>query len=516
MCRSSTGFRGRLRVVLFLIDSNIAITSDPMSHELEAGAESAMQFMRMSAAHHHDVRTHPACQMDFARIKDPVKRRARLIVFGRYTPLISPPAISQAQKDELGVPEVGSNDDVDQLLLAAVVGNAAEYLVTEDDGIHRRARRMGVEDRVLRLSDAILMLSALHADLPDPPPSVRAVKTHELNIEDSIFDGLKEDYGHDTFVAWFEKCARTQRDALVVEGDGDHAGIVILKPEPTGEHGLPGPQLKVCTFKVADAYNGQKYGELLLKAILDRAHREQHVGLFVTVLDKQVALIALLEDFGFRAMPGVLTDVGELVYEKPLVPSAAEEPDSMDALDFHVRYGPPTLRVLGQTCHAIPIEPRWHRILFPDAEREPAEEDALFPATEGLTTQPFGNALRKAYLCNAPSRLLQPGDPLLFYRSQDERAVFVVGVVEATLRTHDPSEIAATVGRRTVYSLPEIERLTRKGEVLVIMFRQARILRDEPITLAELIAGGVLTSHPQAVSKTRPGGTPWLAQRLDE
>ncbi|WP_028474540.1 GNAT family N-acetyltransferase [Nocardioides alkalitolerans] len=503
--------------MLFLIDSNIAITSDPMSHELEAGAESAMQFMRLTATHHHDVRTHPACLMDFARIKDPAKRQARLVVFERYTKLASPPVISQAQKDELGVPVAGTNDDVDQLLLAAVVGNAAEYLVTEDDGMHRRARRLGVEDRVLRLSDAILMLRALHADLPDPPPSVRAVKTHELSIDDAIFDGLKDDYGRETFVGWFERCARTQRDALVVDGDDDdHAAIVILKPEPTGEHGLAGPQLKVCTFKVADAYNGQKYGELLLKAIFERAHREQHVGLFVTVLEKQTALIALLQDFGFRAVPGVLTDVGELVYEKPLMPVAADAPDSMSALDFHVRYGPPVLRVLDQTCHAIPIEPRWHRILFPDAEREPAEEDALFAATEGLATQPFGNALRKAYLCNARSRLLQPGDPLLFYRSKDEKAVFVVGVVEATLRSHDPLAIAAAVGRRTVYSLPEIEGLTRKGEVLVIMFRQARILREEPISLTELIAGGVLASHPQAVSKTRPEGTSWLAQRLDE
>ncbi len=94
--------------------------------------------------------------------------------------------------------------------------------------------------------------------------------------------------------------------------------------------------------------------------------------------------------------------------------------------------------------------------------------------------------------------------------------MFVVGVCETTLRTRDPVEIVATVGRRTVYSLPEIEELARNGEVLVIMFRQALNLRHEPITLQELIAGGVLSSHPQAVSKTRPGGTPWLAQRLDE
>ena len=178
------------------------------------------------------------------------------------------------------------------------------------------------------------------------------------------------------------------------------------------------------------------------------------LGLFVTVLDKQDALIALLQDFGFRPLAGVRTIVGELVLEKPHRPV---EGDMMSALEHHVRYGPPALRLTGSNAYAIPIEPRWHRLLFPDAE--PVDEDALFPASLGLTTQPFGNALRKAYLSNAPSRLLRPGDPLLFYRSSDERAVHVVGVCEDTLVSRDPAEIVAAVGRRTVYSLEEIENL---------------------------------------------------------
>jgi len=391
--------------VLFLIDSNIAIASDPLSHKLEAGAESAMQFMRLATTHHHDVRTHEGSRTDFARIGDPEKRTARLVLFERYTPLVSPPAISADQESMLGRPATGSNDEVDQLLLAAVVGDAAEYLITQDDGLHRKARRMGVADRVLTLADAIAMLRALHADLPNPPPAVRRVKTHELNLSDPIFDSLKEDYGQVVFTEWFKGAARGQRDALVIDGDGEHAAVSILKREPTGEHGLSGPQLKVSTFKVAEGYSGQKYGELLLKAIFEQAHTERYAGLFLTVLEKHEVLIALLEDFGFRALPDLRTEVGELVFEKPHGPL---EDDSLSALEYHVRYGPPALRLTGPNGFVVPIEPRWHRVLFPDAE--PVEADALFPATLGLTTQPFGNALRKAYLCNAPSRLLRPGD----------------------------------------------------------------------------------------------------------
>jgi len=55
------------------------------------------------------------------------------------------------------------------------------------------------------------------------------------------------------------------------------------------------------------------------------------------------------------------------------------------------------------------------------------DTETLFPATVAVETHPFGNALRKAYLCHASTRRLEPGAPLLFYRSKDEKAVFVVG-----------------------------------------------------------------------------------------
>jgi len=493
--------------VLFLIDSNIAIASDPLGHDLEAGAEAALRFLRLASTHHHDIRTHPASRTDFARINDRARRVARLALFERYESLVAPPAISAQQSALLGQAALGSNDEVDQLLLASVLGDAAEYLVTEDAGLHKRANRLAVSNRVLTVADAIAMLGALHAEAPTPPPFVRQVKTHELDLADTIFNGLKDDYPD--FEGWFTRAARTQRDAFLIDGDGTHAAIAIIKREPAGEFGLGGPQLKICTFKVADEYSGQKYGELLLKALFDRSRVERTLGLYVTVLEKQAQLIALLEDFGFEPLPEVRTELGELVYAKPHnVPPEA----GLSALQSHVRYGPPSLTMNGTQPFIIPIEPRWHRVLFPDAE--PSEE-SLFPATLGLSTKPFGNALRKAYLCNSSTRLLRPGDPLLFYRSSDEKAVYVVGVCEDTLVSASPDEIVATVGRRTVYSLDEITALTRKREVLVVLFRQDRILRDNPMTLGELQDAQVVTSWPQSITRTRKEGSEWLGKRLD-
>ena len=245
--------------MLFLIDTNIAIASDPLSVDLEPGTQRVMEFLRLASRHHHDVRTHPASLHDFARIGDETRRTARLSLFRRYESLASPPSVSPHQREILGTFADTSNGGVDQQLLAAVAGDAAEYLVSEDSGLHSRARRLGVASRVLTVADAIALLHALHADLPTPPPSVRRVKTHELNLADRIFDGLKADYPG--FADWFRRAARGQRDALVIDGDGEHAAIAILKQEPDGAYGFAGPLLKVCTFKVSDRYSGQKYGE---------------------------------------------------------------------------------------------------------------------------------------------------------------------------------------------------------------------------------------------------------------
>nr|WP_239580126.1 GNAT family N-acetyltransferase [Microlunatus panaciterrae] len=494
---------------MFLLDSNIAIKSDPLSSELEAGAHVAMQFHQLATRHHHDLRVHPSSITDFNRIDDSKKRQARLQVFDRYPMLENPPKVSAQQLAALGATKPWSNDAVDHDLLAAVVGDAADYLVTEDQGLHRHARKLGMADSVIHLVEALELLRALHAPLPSPPPAVRRVKVHELTCSDPLFDTLKADYPG--FENWFRKASRGQRDALVVDGAHGLAAVCLLKQEPTGEFGLPGPQLKLATFKVGSEYSGQKYGELLLKTVFEQAHLEHARGIYLTVFSRHVQLIALLEDFGFNALD-LKTEAGELVYAKPLFPTS--QLSSLTPLEHHVRYGPPALMWEPVRTHVVPIEPRWHRALFPDAE--PPDEDALLPASAGLSSRPFGNALRKAYLCNSPSRLLQPGDPLLFYRSRDAKAVFVIGICESTFVSHDAGELAARVGRRTVYTVNEIEELVKRGPVLVIMFRQDRVLRDDPITLQDLTEQRLLRSWPQSITQVGTEGMAWLKATVAE
>lgn len=494
------------RCMLFLIDSNVAIASDPVGDTLDASARDAINFFRLSSQHHHDIRTHPASLTDFRRDGNQARRSVRLALFRKHLQLSAPPAISDRQREVLGDAVAGSNDDVDQLLLAAIVQNAAQYLVTQDQKLHAKARRMDVADRVLSLAAAIDLLNVLHTSPPSPPPAVNRVKVHQLNLADPIFDQLKVDYSG--FVGWFERAARAQRDALLIDGGGGHAGVAILKDEPAGEYGLPAPQVKISTFKVAEGSNGQKYGELLLKAIFDFAHSARASGIYLTLFSRQQRLSTLLGDFGFHKIAGLST-LGENVLAKDLrVPVET----SLTALEAHVRFGPPALFLGKSNCHVVPIVPAWHRILFPDAE--PTPEPTLFPEQFGLQTYPFGNALRKAYLCHSPSRLVAAGDTLLFYRSGDLKAVQVIGVCEKIFVSQDPDEIAAVVGQRTVYSLSDIGRMAARGPVVIIRFRQDRILQKPPIDLSELIANGVLKSWPQSLTKVPSNSLPWLTDRV--
>lgn len=62
----------------------------------------------------------------------------------------------------LGAAEYGTNDWVDDQLVIALHRDATDYLITEDDGLHRKAQRLGLGDRTLRLRDAVEMLIHHH------------------------------------------------------------------------------------------------------------------------------------------------------------------------------------------------------------------------------------------------------------------------------------------------------------------------------------------------------------------
>jgi L-amino acid N-acyltransferase YncA len=389
---------------------------------------------------------------------------------------------------------------VDSLLLAAVQADAADYLVTDDLGIIRKARRINLSPRVLTPAAAIDALNGLSRRLSLPPPAVRQIYAYELDSADPIFDSFRIDYpGFDN---WLSKCKREHRLAWIVEDDFGHlAGVCIIKEENSGEHDLQGDLLKLCSFQIADEARGSRYGELLLKAVFTYAFENRYDYAYVEVLPKYNELINLTETFGFVALSS-RTKRNELVTAKKLKFSEREY-ESLDALEFHVRFGPKYVKATD--AFVVPIKPKYHDLLFPEL----APQTSLFSHTNA-----YGNSILKAYLCHSPTRQLTPGSVLLFYESERLSQIRCIGVAEETLVSSNVEEIARFVGQRTVYSLDEIKKMC-SSSVLAILFRQTLGIGELPFGLEQLVNNNALRSVPQSITRVKRGGLQWIRDQIE-
>lgn len=256
-----------------VVDTNIAIALDPLApEELEGGTPSAVELVRLAGEGGHTLFVHPASNADVDRDPDTARRDARRLLLRKYLTLTAPPEVPSGVESLIGSPAPNSNDWVDNQLLAAVLGDAVDYLVTEDDGIHRKARRLGRQSRVLTIADAVLLLESLSKEFI-PLPRVEEELAYQMDSADPILNSIRAEYGA-AFDGWLETAKRDHRPTLVIRNaNGLLQALAILKHEDD-EFGLGGRVLKLSTFKVGEEHRGNRYGELLLHAVLRYARQK--------------------------------------------------------------------------------------------------------------------------------------------------------------------------------------------------------------------------------------------------
>ena len=348
----------------FLIDTNVLISLEPVTADLEPTAEVAAEFLALANEGRHSVIRHQAQRLDDANDRDDARRRARTVLFRKYRTLATVRPSRPELVAALGAPAHGTNDWVDNELLFAVEAKAVDFLVTEDGGIHRKAARIGLALQVIRVRDAVDMLRTSLDRAPAAPPAVEWIKATALDERDPIFESIRAEYPE--LDAWLGVCRREERDvALIHAREGGYAGVCILARK-TDKFGTIGKFLKICQFKVSERFSGRRYGELLLKTVFDYRRANEYDFAYVTVFDHHDALIQLFADFGFQ--PWVdRTPRGESVLIKTFRPTPADRA-SLGAMDFHRRFGPPALAMIRERTFVIPIQPEYHRMLFPEAE----------------------------------------------------------------------------------------------------------------------------------------------------
>lgn len=475
----------------FLLDTNVLIPLQDSYHVLEANLAN---FVRLASIGGHQLLYHPANVADFERDANPERRHRNLQRIRQY-PALQDPAPCTWNTDN-----TTPNDACDNQLLFALHCDAVHALVTEDRGIHAKARQLGLANRVYTIQTAEDWLKRLHETQQVVLPNIQDTPLHSLTpeLQSTFFDSLRAGYpaadGHDGFDEWFRRKAREDRRAWVYRDDnGSLSAICIYQvqsDEVVNDSGavLNGPALKLCTFKVGESVRGRKIGELFLKAAFRYATENQCEHIFLTARPgSQDYLIRVLLDFGFEERGSYRNDA-VLVKSHP---STRPPINGMTPVDYIRRHFPHYRYDNAVQKYLVPIQPHYHETLFPDYV---PIQPRLF-ATTGNT----GNAIKLAYLCHAQTKSIQPGDILMFYRTTDEMAVTSLGVVEHFEVSDDGAQIASLVSRRTVYSIEEIDELAERP-TKVILFRLVGHF-SHPVPYAKLIRDGIVNGPIQSIRR---------------
>lgn len=446
-----------------LIDTNILIPLEDVNGVLDSAYS---ELFKIAIENKHQIIIHPASLEDLQRDKNDDRRLSLLSKANKYHQLESPPYPYSTEISELGLKESKPNDRVDNAILYAIYKSAAHILITEDRGIHKKAHQLGISDDVHYIQQALHFLKELHKISETKFPHIRHAPLYSIDHNDIFFDSLRNGYGG--FDKWYKRCSAEGRKAWTVFSDKDELSAILIHKTEENEkvtntgRVLDGKILKISTFKVSESARGRKLGELLLKKAFDHAFNNKYSYIYLTIREGyHDHLKDLCADFGFYTI-GMCLENQDEVYVKD-IPSSAPVKD-LTAFEYYRFYNP--FYICQEVSkYIIPIQPEYHGMLFPEIEHRPKLFD---------TDSSVGNTIKKAYLSHSNIKTMRQGDLILFYRSDDKKAVTTLGIVERFEIEHDPDQIAKLVSKRTVYSSDEIAHMCKDKDVKVILFRQIK------------------------------------------
>ena len=221
----------------------------------------------------------------------------------------------------------------------------------------------------------------------------------ELDLNDSFFDSLKQDYPE--FPSWFEKKAVEGRLGLVFKDEQGLGAFVSLKQECEQldliQGSLPAiPRLKISTLRLAERYRGQRLGEGALGLILWKWQKSKLAEIYLTVFPKQIELIQQLERFGFHSAGN--NGRGELVLLRSR--NDINYSDPYKSFPFIL----PNFKKGGYLI----IDDTYHDTLFPYSELKNTLQDGLaIDAANGVSKVYVGNQWQVHY---------NVGEPVFIYR----------------------------------------------------------------------------------------------------
>ena len=501
----------------YLIDTNIvfALEDDHPVQPIFAELHS------LAGQYSVGILVHEAARDDVIRDQDVERRQVSLSKLANFPILEKVRSLTRndLEKQYGSLPK--PNDEVDATLLHALEIGAADFLVSQDQALHSRARRRSQElaGRVLYVAGAVDLLRTTFEPRSRSVRHIEEVAAHTISEGERIFDSLREDYPE--FEHWWrKKCVPQHRRCWVVYDNG-LAGLVVRKDESSNntDATLPAQKiLKICTFKLREESRGVKLGELLLKNALWFGQINKYDLLYLTVYERHMELIDLIEYYGFKFTTTLRNS--ERIYEKPLANVRLNYPMDRDVFKADRLHYPRFVAGPNVKAFCVPIREAYHDVLYPDLKERHRPD--LFEAA-GLSLDPIrpGNTIRKVYLSRGKCRLGQPGSMLFFYKTKSRyslsQALTAIGIFEEDKLARSTIELARLAGGRSVYSQTQLSEWNASPERPVRVINFLHVGYIEPaMPLAELRRVGVFGTHPvQSISRVKDERLDTLLARLD-
>ena len=398
---------------------------------------------------HYDKYIHPISEQEIAQYRDIEKRDVILSKLGSYNKLTALAPLAE-QVSNLLKSDKDINSQNDTHILNELYCGRVDVLITEDRGLHNKARYLGIADKVFSIESFSEKMLSEHPTLIDYTVlAVKKKKIGEINVRDKFFDSLRESY--EGFDAWLNK--KSQEDAYVCYLGDSLKAFLYLKQENEDENYSnivpilpPKRRLKIGTFKVA--MNGLKLGERFLKIAFDNAVNMNVDEIYVTIFDSdendlpKQALVKQLQDFGFYRW-GTKNNV-EGVYVRNMT-KAFDKRNPKHTFPLFNKYS---------DTYICPIYPQYHTSLLPDSI---LNNESPYDFQEN---EPFRNAITKVYISRSIFKDLQQGDNIIFYRTGGlyQGVITTIGVVNRILYPRTLDEFKVCCKRRTIFTDSELER----------------------------------------------------------
>jgi predicted nucleic acid-binding protein len=436
-----------LMVVKILLDTNIIIDRE-MKHP--NNEEIGKLYWWIDKLHYEKCISKVSYQEIF-KMQDKRNRESFLIKLKSYTILQTMPPITGKIKDIYTLDKT-DNDRADTMILNELLSGRVDFLITEDEGIHRKAEMLNIHDRVFTIDRFLDEVTSENPDLLEY--KVQILKKEyfgNIDLADPFFDSFKEDYKD--YEKWFNKKANDF--AYVARFDGKIAAFLYIKKEDELESYSditpifqPKKRLKIGAFKVQR--NGFRLGERLLKVAFDNALNFNVQELYVTIFpkrDDQIRLINLLKDYGFYYYGIKKSSSGD---EQVYVRDFSRKVSTSNTKSTYPFMSKKARKFI------VPIKEEYHTSLFPDSILR-TESPENFEEHE-----PFRNAISKAYISRSLERDLNSGDIIIFYRTGGyyRSVITTLGIVENVyINIQDFEHFFMLCRKRTVFSEQELRKL---------------------------------------------------------